>query len=72
MQVMTQQNPKHRAQWRTIDPMVIAWSLTIALSLVIVWYGIWAGVTALVWLPAPPFINHGCLDLSLMTQVAPS
>ena len=37
---MTQHNPKHRAQWLTIDPMVIAWSLTIALSLVIVGYGI--------------------------------
>jgi hypothetical protein len=41
-QGMTQQNPKHRAQRLTIDPMVIAWSLTIALSLVIVGYGIWA------------------------------
>jgi hypothetical protein len=39
---MTQQNPKHRAQWLTIGPMAIAWSLTIALSLVIVGYGIWA------------------------------
>ena len=37
---MTQQNPKHRAQWLTIGPMAIAWSLTIALSLVIVGYGI--------------------------------
>jgi hypothetical protein len=41
---MTQQNPKHRAQWLTIDPMAIAWSLTIALSLVIVGYGIWAAL----------------------------
>jgi hypothetical protein len=38
---MTQQNPEHRTQWPTIDPMVIAWSLTIALSLAIVGYGIW-------------------------------
>jgi hypothetical protein len=39
---MTQKTAKHRPRWRSIDPMVIAWSLTIALSLVIVGYGIWA------------------------------
>ena len=39
---MTQQKPKHSPQWLTLEPMVIAVSLTIALSLVIVGYGIWA------------------------------